>query len=303
MDNITIKVDQKDSGKRLDIYLTEHLLGEFSRSQIKHLIEEKKVLVNKQNKKAHFLLLGDEVIQFSLPDIKKPHVSGEDIKLDIIYEDDDILVVNKPSGMVVHPAVGSESHTLVNALLFHTKNKLAHLDNDTRPGIVHRLDKEVSGLMVVAKTDIAYKGLVDSFKTRSIKKTYVAFLKGIIQKDQGITELPIGRASRDRKKMAVRFFNSKAAITKFKVLKRFSGYTKVRVNIETGRTHQIRVHMSYMGTPIIGDTKYGGERFDRIALYAAELQFTHPVTGKLLEFKIDMPGELKSLDASPSSKI
>lgn len=297
MDNKIIKVDAIDKGKRLDIYLTEHLLGEFSRSQIKHFIEEKKVLVNKQSKKAHFLLLGDEVIQFSLPDIKKSHINGEDIKLDIIYEDDDILVVNKPSGMVVHPAVGNESHTLVNALLFYTKNKLAHLDNNTRPGIVHRLDKEVSGLMVIAKRDIAYKGLVDSFKTRSIKRTYIAFLKGIIQKDEGTTELPIGRASRDRKKMAVRFSNSKAAITKFKVLKRFSDYTKVRVNIETGRTHQIRVHMSYMGNPIIGDTKYGGERFDRIALYAAELEFTHPVTGKQLEFKIDMPEELLSLDS------
>lgn len=297
MDNKIIKVDAIDKGKRLDIYLTEHLLGEFSRSQIKHFIEEKKVLVNKQCKKAHFLLLGDEVIQFSLPDIKKSHINGEDIKLDIIYEDDDILVVNKPSGMVVHPAVGNESHTLVNALLFYTKNKLAHLDNNTRPGIVHRLDKEVSGLMVIAKRDIAYKGLVDSFKTRSIKRTYIAFLKGIIQKDEGTTELPIGRASRDRKKMAVRFSNSKAAITKFKVLKRFSDYTKVRVNIETGRTHQIRVHMSYMGNPIIGDTKYGGERFDRIALYAAELEFTHPVTGKQLEFKIDMPEELLSLDS------
>jgi len=296
MDKEKLEVGIEDEGKRLDIYLAQKLRNRYSRSQIKRLIEKLLVTVSGKEKKAHYLIAENDIIEIAHLEIEETPIASENIPLDIIYEDSDIIVLNKPSGMVVHPAAGNKNHTLVNALLFYTNNRLAHIGSITRPGIVHRLDKEVSGLMVVAKTDSSYRALVDSFKTRSVKKIYIAFVKGVVSRDKGSSELPIGRAVRDRKKMAVRFFNSKEAITRFEVLKRFKHYTKLRIRIETGRTHQIRVHMSYMGHPIIGDSKYGGGTFKRIALYAAELEFFHPRTGKQACFKVDIPEELKSLD-------
>jgi 23S rRNA pseudouridine1911/1915/1917 synthase len=285
-----------DYGKRLDLFLAERLKEKFSRSQLKRLIEDKKVLVDNKIKKASYKLTGKEEIEIILPETQGSEIVPEDIPLDIVYEDDDILVVNKPAGIVVHPAEGNPEHTLVNALLFHTKGKLSHIDTSTRPGIVHRLDKEVSGLMVVAKTDFAHKVLVEGFKAKAIKRRYIAFVDGVILEDTGRRELPIGRAKQDRKKMAVRFTNSKEAATRFRVLKRFPRYTKLELELETGRTHQIRVHMSYMGHPIIGDTKYGGTKYKTIALYAAELTLQHPRTDQNLHFKIDIPQELKPLD-------
>jgi len=296
MDKKRLEAGIEDEGKRLDIYLAQKLRDQYSRSQIKRFIEKLLVTVSGRKKKAHYLIVSDDVVEIILPEAEETSIASEDIPLEIIYEDNDIIVLNKPSGMVVHPAPGNKDHTLVNALLFYTNNRLAHIGSLTRPGIVHRLDKEVSGLMVVAKTDIAYRGLVDSFKARSIKKTYIAFVKGLVSQDSGSSELPIGRATRDRKKMAVKFFNSKEAITRFEVLKRFKDYTKLRIHIETGRTHQIRVHMSYMGYPIIGDSRYDGESFKRIALYASKLEFLHPRTEKGLCLKIDTPDELKVLD-------
>ncbi len=291
-----LEVGIEDEDTRLDIYLAHKLRDRYSRSQIKRLIEKGSVTVSGKERKAHYMISGGDAIEIVFPDIEETSIAAQDIPLDIIYEDRDIIVLNKPSGMVVHPAPGNESHTLVNALLFHTDNKLAHIGSIARPGIVHRLDKEVSGLMVIAKTDSSYIALVDSFKARSVRKIYIAFVKGVVTKDRGLSEMPIGRATRDRKKMAVRFFNSKEALTRFEVIKRFKSYTKLRIQIETGRTHQIRVHMSYMGHPIIGDIRYGGEPFNRIALYAAELEFLHPRTGKNISFKIDIPEELKPLD-------
>jgi 23S rRNA pseudouridine1911/1915/1917 synthase len=285
-----------DSGKRLDSFLAEKLKDKFSRNQLKRLIEEEKVFVDKKIKSAHYKLKGAETIDIILPEKQKAQIIPENILLDIIYEDDDIIVINKPAGMVVHPAEGNPNHTLVNALLFHTKGKLSHADTSTRPGIVHRLDKEVSGLIITAKTDYAHKILVEGFKTKAIKRKYIAFVDGIIPQDQGRTELPIGRAQHDRKKMAVRFTNSKEAATRFKVLKRFPAYTKLELQLETGRTHQIRVHASYMGHPIIGDTKYGGTTYKAIALYAAELTLQHPRTGQHLHFQIGLPPQLTLLD-------
>ncbi|MDP8293152.1 MAG: RluA family pseudouridine synthase [Candidatus Orphnella occulta] len=296
MDKERLEVSIEDEGKRLDVYLVQRLHDRYSRSQIKHLIERSLVTVSGRQRKPHYLIANGDSVEIVIPELEETTIASEAIPLDIIFEDSDIIVLNKPSGMVVHPAPGNKDHTLVNALLFHTDNKLAHIGSITRPGIVHRLDKEVSGLMVVAKTDSSYLALVDSFKARSITKIYIAFVKGIILQDTGSSEMPIGRAARDRKKMAVRFFNSKEAITRFEVLKRFENYTKLRIRIETGRTHQIRVHMSYMGHPIIGDSKYGGESFSRIALYAAELEFIHPRTGRQVFFKVGMPEELKILD-------
>jgi 23S rRNA pseudouridine1911/1915/1917 synthase len=285
-----------DAGKRLDVFLAEKLKHESSRSQVKRLITEGKVLIEGKVKKANYRLKGKERLEVIFPDIKETNIAPENIPLDIVYEDDDILVVNKPSGMVVHPAAGNPEHTLVNAALFHTKGKLAHLDTSPRPGIIHRLDKEVSGLLLVAKTDCAYKGLLKQFQDKTIKRKYIAFVKGVVSQDEGRTALPIGRAARDRKKMAVRFLNAKEAATRYKVLKRFSSYTKLELNLETGRTHQIRVHTSYMGNPIIGDTKYGGGKFKRIALYAAELSLKHPRTGQDMRFAVNMPDELKELE-------
>jgi len=294
--NKKIIVNTDDVGKRLDVYLTEKMEGQFSRSQIKRLIVEGDILVNEENQKPHYTLKGKEEIDLTLPEKRNSRILPEDIPIDIVYEDKDILVVNKPSGMVVHPAAGNPDHTLVNALLFHADINVSHRDNCLRPGIVHRLDKEVSGLMVVAKTDLAYQYLVKQFQNRSIRRTYIAFVKGLIPQNEGEIVLPIGRAARNRKKMAVRFSNSKDAITRYKVIKRFTGHTKLRVNIETGRTHQIRVHLSYIGHPIIGDARYGGGGSQRIALYAEEIAFNHPKTNKELNFSIDIPEELRSLN-------
>jgi len=296
MEEETIIIKCDESGKRLDTYITDKLSGRFSRSQIKRLIDEGRLLVDGDKKKAHYRLAAKNVIEITLPAAKEEKIAPEDIPLNIIYEDDDIIVLNKEQGVVVHPAAGNPNHTLVNALLFHTKGKLSHVDSSTRPGIVHRLDKEVSGLMVVAKNDRAHYALVECFKKKTIKRRYIAFVHGHMAQDEGVASLPIGRSERDRKKMAVRFLHSKEASTKYKVLKRFPEYTKLELELETGRTHQIRVHMSYMDHPIIGDAKYGGGDFKRIALYAAELTLKHPCTNELLHFAVDMPAELKELD-------
>lgn len=297
-----IIITQSDAnGKRLDSYLAEKLFPRFSRNQIQHSIAEGKVSVNGQIKKPHYRLTANQKIEIVLPDLRQPSIKAQDIHLDVVYEDADILVVNKPEGMVVHPASGSPSGTLVNAALYHTKGRLSHAQTSTRPGIVHRLDKEVSGLMVIAKTDAADHLLVAGFKSRNIKRRYIAFVKGTAANDEGSIVLPIGRALRDRKKMAVRFLNAKDATTHYKVLRRFPTYTKLRVELETGRTHQIRVHMAYIGHPIIGDIKYGGPRYDQVALYAAELSFLHPITSKQLHFSIPMPAGLKRLDAGQYS--
>jgi 23S rRNA pseudouridine1911/1915/1917 synthase len=296
MNRESFNVQEQDKGKRLDVYLFEKLNSYYSRSQLKCLIQQGLVSVSGIIRKPNYQVKNGDSACINFPDVKTCPTLPQQISLDVVYEDSDIIVVDKPSGMVVHPASGNKDNTLVNALLFYTKGVLAHAGSSPRPGIVHRLDKDVSGLMVAAKTDYAYSKLVQGFKLRTIKKTYIAFVEGNVARDKASLELPIGRSSRDRKKMAVKFFNAKEASTSFETMKRFKDYTKLRIQIATGRTHQIRVHMSYMGHPIIGDTKYGGRKFKRIALYASELEFLHPRTGKKLLFKVDMPGELKELD-------
>ena len=296
MNEKSFNVKLQDDSKRLDVYLFQKLDNLYSRSQLKRIIQQGLVSVSGNVRKPNYQVKDGDSVCVNFPDKKTCLVLPQQIPLDVVYEDSDIIIVDKPSGMVVHPASGNNDNTLVNALLYHAKGKLAHACSSPRPGIVHRLDKDVSGLIIAAKTDCAYSKLIQGFKERTIKKTYIAFVEGIVAGDQGCLELPIGRSPRDRKKMAVRFFNSKEAFTDFKVIKRFKDYTKLRVNIATGRTHQIRVHMSYMGHPVIGDQKYGSRRFKRIALYAAELEFSHPRTGKKLLFKVDMPDELKELD-------
>jgi 23S rRNA pseudouridine1911/1915/1917 synthase len=298
MNKKSFTVQPQDKGKRLDVYLFEQLNSSYSRSQLKCFIQQGIVSVSGAIRKPNYQVKNGDSACINFPDIKTCPTLPQQIPLDVVYEDSDIIVINKPSGMVVHPASGNKDNTLVNALLFYTKGKLAHAGSSPRPGIVHRLDKDVSGIMAAAKTDNAYLKLVEGFKKRTVKRTYIAFVEGNVVRDKGCLELPIGRSSRDRKKMAVKFFNAKEASTSFEAIKRFTGYTKLRIQIATGRTHQIRVHMSYMGHPVIGDLKYGGRRFTRIALYAAELEFSHPRTGKKLLFKVDMPNELKELDGN-----
>jgi 23S rRNA pseudouridine1911/1915/1917 synthase len=297
MDNAKFfNAQNQDKGKRLDIFVFEKLNGLYSRSSIQRFIRQGFIVVSGKERRPNYHLKENDSACFVPPEKNIIDIIPENILLDIVYEDSDIIVINKRSGMVVHPASGNREHTLVNALLFHTGGQLANAGS-TRPGIVHRLDKDVSGVMVAAKTDYAGNALINEFKRRLVKKTYIAFVEGLPAKDNMHLALPLGRSATDRKKMAVRFYNSKDAVTNLEVLKRFKDSSKARIMIETGRTHQIRVHMSYIGHPIIGDTKYGGRAFERIALYASELKFIHPRTKKDMFFTVGMPKELNKLEA------
>jgi len=289
------EVDQKDTGKRLDKFLVENMPKELSRSFIQKLISGEHVLLNGGPAKSHHKVNREDSILVTIPDAVQSSIEPEKIPLDILYEDEHLLVVNKPAGMVVHPAPGNHSRTLVNALLGHCKN-LSGIGGVLKPGIVHRIDKGTSGLLVVAKTDEAHKDLAKQFKSKTINRVYIALVKGVVELDNGIIELPIGRSSRDRKKMAVNFVQSKDAITRYKVLQRFKGSTLLEVTLGTGRTHQIRVHMSYMGHTLLGDAKYGAkDNLTRPALHAKTLGFIHPVTKKYMEFTSELPQDLKEL--------
>jgi len=286
-------VSQEDLGKRIDLFLTDKLKDSHSRTFIQRLILNKDILLNSQPvKPKHKLNLGDD-IQVTVPESAAQQINPEDIKLKVIYEDEDILVMDKPSGLVVHPGAGNLCGTLVNALAAHTKN-LSDV-NPQRPGIVHRLDKETSGVMVVAKNNPAHLRLVRQFSTHRIKRKYIAIVKGKVECDEGIIDLPIGRHKRDFKRQAVSFVNSRPAITNYKVLRRFGDYaTLLELSPQTGRTHQLRVHLAHLGHPILGDSKYGTTAqpdFSRLALHALELGFSHPQTKKFLSFTSELPAE------------
>ena len=293
--NFKFKITDDDKGKRLDKYLVENLPPEMSRSFIQKLITGKNITLNGEGVKRHHKVSPGEEIDIKIPPAEKSVIKAERIPLTIVYEDDDLLVINKPSGMVTHPAPGNLHGTLVNALLDHCKH-LSGVGGVLKPGVVHRLDKGTSGLMVVAKTDQAHQDLAKQFKDKTIKKIYIAVVKGVVQLDNGIIELPIGRHSRDRKKMSVSFGKSKDALTRYTVLERFKTATSLQVSIATGRTHQIRVHMAYIGHPILGDGKYGtnGRPF-RPALHAKTIGFVHPVTKKYMEFTSQLPKDIKEL--------
>ncbi len=291
-------VNEIDSNQRLDKFLSTHF-EEFSRTHIAKLIEEGHCLVNQKEAKASLRLKANDIVELDIPEAKELEIIKEDIPLDVIYEDQDLLIINKPQGMVVHPANGHYEHTLVNAILHHC-NDLSGINGVLRPGIVHRIDKDTSGLICVAKNDKAHLALAEQLKDHTMSRTYIALVKGVIPENSGEINLPIGRDPRNRQKMAVTRTNSKEAITYFTVLNRFSDHTLVECRLKTGRTHQIRVHLSYIGFPVEGDPLYSGRKYDTLykngqLLVAVSLKLIHPSTHKEMEFKIDLPDYFKEI--------
>ncbi len=287
-----LKVSEEDLHLRLDVFLTKNLPEISSRSFIQKIIESNGVTVNQRAVKSHYKVNVGDVVELEIPKSLDTTVIPENIPLNIFYEDEDILVINKPVGMMVHPAPGFYSGTLVNALLFHCQS-LSDGSEASRPGIVHRLDRETSGLMVVAKNNQGHVRLARQFEKHKVKKQYVALVKGLVQFDEGLIDASLGRNPRHREKKAVVFYESaKEAQTFYRVKQRFCDKTLVWLYPLTGRTHQLRVHMAYLGHPILGDDKYGQmENFPRLALHAQSLAFFHPRTSCYLEFSTKTPSE------------
>lgn len=274
---------------RLDKFISEQL-SDLSRTRVKELIQDKNILVNEKVEKVSYKIQDGDKIEITVPAVKPLDIVAENIPLDIVYEDDDVIVVNKPQGMVVHPAPGHPDHTLVNALLYHTQD-LAQSPEGFRPGIVHRIDKDTSGLLMIAKNATARESLEQQLANKTNKRIYWAIVHGNFSEEQGSIDAPIGRNPYDRKKMAV-VENGKKAITHFKVLKQFKGYSLIECQLETGRTHQIRVHLDYIGHAVAGDPLYGPRKTlkgNGQFLHAKILGFKHPKTGKWLEFSVEPP--------------
>lgn len=282
-------------GVRLDSFLSDEV-EELSRSAAQKLIESSAVLVNSKPVSKSYKLRGDEIITLTLPSPVELEILPQDIPIDVIYEDSDLLVVNKPKGMVVHPAPGHYDKTLVNALLFHCRDSLSGINGVIRPGIVHRIDMDTSGLLMIAKNDKSHGGLATQLKEHSFLREYEAVVHGRCKEDSFTIDLPIGRNKKDRKKMCVTSENSKNAITHCEVLGRYDGFTHIKCRLETGRTHQIRVHLSHIGHPLAGDTVYGNgklsSRFEELqgqCLHARTLGFCHPSSGEWMEFTSELP--------------
>ena len=285
-------------GERLDAFLARCIDG-MSRSGAQKLLEEGCVLLNgKPGKKNDKLNIGDE-IQVTIPDPKPTEIVAKDIPLDIVYEDADVLVINKPKGLVVHPAAGHQDDTLVNGLLFALGNDLSGINGELRPGIVHRIDKDTSGLLAVAKNDLAHAVLASQLKDHSMARTYEAIVCGSFREDKGTVDAPIGRHPSDRKKMCVTARNSRNAVTHWEVVRRYRGYTHIRCHLETGRTHQIRVHMAHIGHPLLGDTVYGHKKpelgQDSQCLHAGLLCFRHPRNGQPVMVTAELPDYFKAV--------
>ncbi len=286
-------VDAADSGERIDKFITGQN-EEWTRTQVQIWVKEGRVTVNGIGVKNNYKVAVDDEITLRVPPPKEVDIRPEAIPLDVYYEDSDLIVVNKPRGLVVHPAPGHYSGTLVNGLLEHCKD-LSGINGVLRPGIVHRIDKDTSGLLMVAKNDKAHLGLAEQLKNHTVNRKYVAIVHGVIPHEMGTIDAPIGRDPKNRQQMAVVFENSKQAVTHFVVLERFKDFTMVELKLETGRTHQIRVHMKYIGYPLAGDPKYGMKNtldLDGQALHAKTLGFVHPRTGEYMEFEAPLPPEL-----------
>ncbi|MEH7400720.1 MULTISPECIES: RluA family pseudouridine synthase [Bacillaceae] len=282
--------------ERIDTFIATQN-DEWSRSQVQTWLKEDFVLVNGEKIKRNYKVKQGDEISVSVPDPKPLEVIAENIPLDVYYEDADVIVVNKPRGMVVHPALGHETGTLVNALMYHCKD-LSGINGVLRPGIVHRIDKDTSGLLMVAKNDVAHEKLAEQLRQKTSVRKYIAIVHGVIPHEEGTIDAPIGRDKSDRQSMTVTEENSKEAVTHFRVLERFDEFTLVECQLETGRTHQIRVHMKYIGYPLAGDPKYGPRKtidIDGQALHAAVLGFNHPRTNEYLEFSSPIPEVLENI--------
>lgn len=295
-----------DNGKmRIDHYLTKEKIYH-SRSQIQNLITQGQIKVNSMYVKPSYILKNGDKINLYPIETKELKIDAENIPLDIIHEDDHLIVINKPANMIVHPTGRICSKTLVNAVLFHCKGSLSGINGTIRPGIVHRLDKNTTGLIVIAKNDTAHLSLSKQIADRKVTKKYLALVRGEVEENSGTIDAPIGRSIKNRKKMAVIEQNSKEAISHFRVIKRFSNYTLLEVTILTGRTHQIRVHLAYIGFPVVGDPAYGHKRkeldISRQALHAYILGFNHPFSKKYIEFKAPLPKDMKDLIESLKEK-
>lgn len=278
--------------ERLDKWLTAAVSG-LSRSYIQKCIKEGQVSVNDKPAKAGYRLRVDDEVSFLIPDAAEPEIVAEDIPLAVLYEDEDVLVVDKPKGMVVHPAPGHYSGTLVNAVLWHCKGQLSGINGVLRPGIVHRIDRDTTGSLIVCKNDLSHRAIALQLKEHSLNRTYRAIVHGVLEADEGIINAPIGRDERDRKRMAVNEKNGKEAVTHYQVLERFGEYTYIECRLETGRTHQIRVHMTSIGHPLLGDGIYGpGKepfRLEGQTLHAYKLGFIHPASGSYVEVDAPLP--------------
>ena len=281
---------ESEEQKRIDAYISENT--EYSRTAVQRLIEEEKITVNGKKEKASYKVQNGDRIEIEEEPAREIKLKAQDIPVEILYEDDDIIVVNKPKGMVVHPANGNPDGTLVNAIMSICKDSLSGIGGEIRPGIVHRLDKNTSGAIIIAKNDKAHINLSEQLKNHEIKKKYIALVRGVVKENNATINMPIGRSKKDRKKMDVDK-NGKEAITHFKVLKRYKDCTLLEINIETGRTHQIRVHLSHIGYPIIGDEVYSNGKnkwnIEGQCLHAKSLDFKHPITGKNMHIEAPIP--------------
>lgn len=300
---LIIDVPDEETGERIDSFLSGKT--DFTRTRIQQLIKDRNITVNGKPTKSSYKIEENDEIAIEVPEVETTEIKPENIKIDIVYEDSDIAVINKQAGLVVHPAHGHYSGTLVNALLYHIKD-LSGINGEIRPGIVHRLDKDTSGLIVIAKNDKVHAALTEMFQEKKIRKTYLAILKGKLNKSEGKIVTQIGRDKNDRKKMTVidDAAKGKNAITNYRVISQNNLFTLVKVNIETGRTHQIRVHMRHLGYPILGDSVYGRKDNEkRQMLHAYKLEFIHPVTGRQMEFIGEIPEDFQKALKKSDLKI
>lgn len=290
-------VGEEEEGDRLDVYLSEQL-GDMSRSYIQKIIKDKKVEVNGKIEKAKYLVKEDDNIKIEIPTPKLLEVIPQDIPIDIVYEDDHVLIVNKPQDMVVHPAPGNYDNTLVNAILYHCKDKLSSINGVIRPGIVHRIDKDTSGLLMIAKNNNSHNSLAEQLKDHSITREYEFICHGVVKEDKVTIDKPLGRNPKDRLKMAI-VKDGKRAVTHFEVIERFENFTHMRARLETGRTHQIRVHALSINHPLLGDPIYGPKntkfKLKGQTLHAKKLGFIHPTTKEYMEFDSELPQYFKEI--------
>lgn len=295
----SFEVEAEQEGERLDKFLSI-IYPEFSRAFFQKLIKSKQVSVNETPQKASYCVKIDDIVTVEIPDAVETTIEPENIPLDILYEDDDVLIVNKPKGMVVHPSAGHYSGTLVNAIMYHCKDTLSGINGEIRPGIVHRIDMDTTGSLIVCKNDEAHVNIAQQIKEHSVNRIYVGIVCGNVKEDSGTVEGAIGRHPIERKKMAINEKNGKPAITHYKVLERFKNYTYMQFKLETGRTHQIRVHMASIGHPLLGDTLYSSGRlpFKHLqgqCLHAKTIGFIHPKTGEYMEYSSPLPEYFEKL--------